>query len=123
MKLDSYLKLFPPLNSFPSFRSRVKLVSTETIQGNTVSENSIEIFLLGKKRMLLLLIQILASLELKSERSKVCSSWPIPIYKKDFWLVSVHSFYIIHYVHRIYNRALHSADFGDKKNQCIWKAV
>ena len=28
--------MLPPLNSFPSVRSKVKLVSAETIQGNTV---------------------------------------------------------------------------------------
>ena len=35
-KLVSSLILFPPLNSFPPFRSKEKLVSAETIQGNTV---------------------------------------------------------------------------------------
>ena len=35
-KLVSSLDLFPPLNSFPPFRSKEKLVSAETIQGNTV---------------------------------------------------------------------------------------
>ena len=35
-KLVSSLILFPPLNSFPHFRSKEKLVSAETIQGNTV---------------------------------------------------------------------------------------
>ena len=34
-KLVSSLILFPPLNSFPPFRSKEKLVSAETIQGNT----------------------------------------------------------------------------------------
>ena len=38
-KLVSSLILFPPLNSFPPFRSKEKLVSAETIQGNTVFEN------------------------------------------------------------------------------------
>ena len=36
-KLVSSLILFPPLNSFPPFRSKEKLVSAETIQGNTVN--------------------------------------------------------------------------------------
>ena len=37
-KLVSSLDLFPPLNSFPPFRSKEKLVSAETIQGTTVYE-------------------------------------------------------------------------------------
>ena len=37
-KLVSSLILFPPLNSFPPFRSKEKLVSAETIQGNTVDD-------------------------------------------------------------------------------------
>ena len=37
IKLVSSLILFPPLNSFPPFRSREKLISAETIQGNTVA--------------------------------------------------------------------------------------
>jgi len=38
-KIVSSLILFPPLNSFTPFRSKEKLVSAETIQGNTVDEN------------------------------------------------------------------------------------
>ena len=38
-KLVSSLILFPLLNSFPPLRSKEKLVSAETIQGNTVDTN------------------------------------------------------------------------------------
>ena len=53
-ELVSSLILFPPLNSFPPFRSKEKLVSAETIQGNKVVKIFSKYFLVKTLNTLLI---------------------------------------------------------------------